>query len=57
LHLTDENTTVFELSGEIYSTEHITEGNVIIFPSFLTHWARPCNNERAVIVGNLTVEC
>jgi len=66
LHLTDINTTVFQLmsddcshyplTNKPYETEHITEGNVIIFPSFITHWARPCNNERAVIVGNITVD-
>lgn len=66
LHLTDINTTVFQLmyddcshyplTNKPYTTEHITEGNVIIFPSFITHWARPCNSERAVVVGNITVD-
>jgi len=66
LELTGKNTTMFRLlsdncfrypfSNLPYSTEHITEGNVIIFPSFLVHWVRPCYEERAVIVGNIKVD-
>jgi hypothetical protein len=61
LHLTQPNNTIFALipnyhHNENYSTEHIPEGNVIIAPSSLIHWATPCNGERAVVVGNLDVE-
>ena len=66
LHLTGKNTTMFRslsyncyrypFTNTPYSTEHITEGNVIIFPAFLSHWARPCSEERSVIVGNIKVD-
>lgn len=61
----EPNTTVFQFMGldcahypltnQPYSTEHIPEGHVIIFPSFLTHWARPSQTNRIVLVGNVTV--
>ena len=40
------------LYEEYMSTEHITEGYVMIFPSNLLHWVNPCKSERCTIVFN-----
>lgn len=63
LQLDEPNTTEFlQISGELpnhpfmqkeYSTQHITEGHVIIFPSFLLHYVTPCSKTRVVISWNI----
>ena len=37
-----------------YTTEHIKEGNVLFWPSYLMHSATPCKTERTVVVFNIT---
>jgi hypothetical protein len=63
LKLNEPNTTEFlQVSGEapthsfmrnMHSTKHITEGHVIIFPSFLLHYANPCTKSRVIISWNI----
>jgi len=40
------NSGTFSLFEQYYDTSHITEGNVIIFPSSLLHWVLPTQKER-----------
>lgn len=63
LHSEESNKTVFyqqgpspgaPVSGAInYRTDHITEGNVIIFPSNLLHYVLPCERPRTTIAFNI----
>jgi hypothetical protein len=62
LNLEEENKTVFYSSAADYSlcnpvkaTENINEGNIILFPSHLLHYALPCEKERVTIAFN--IEC
>jgi hypothetical protein len=62
----DPNTTSFiQTSGESpsypfarknYSTEHVTEGHVIIFPSYTLHYAAPCRKDRVIIAWNVVTK-
>jgi hypothetical protein len=65
LKLDEPNTTEFaritdegpsELMHTKFSTEEISEGNVMIFPSQLLHYAHPCRKNRVVIVWNIICE-
>jgi hypothetical protein len=40
-------------SATHYSTEHLTEGTVILFPSELDHYVNPCLNKRVTISFNI----
>lgn len=64
LDLHENNKTVFkqdELPSTmqnkyfLYSTEHIKEGNVIIFPSNLSHCVQPCENTRISVSFNIKI--
>ena len=63
LHLQEPNPTVFIPNLQNYSymmyennieTKHITEGEVMIFPSNMLHYCLPIEKERWVIVWNYT---
>jgi len=63
LHSEESNKTVFyqpapcpgtPVSGSVnYKTDHIEEGNVIIFPSTLLHYVLPCEKSRVTIAFNI----
>lgn len=59
LELNEPNTTAFFHQGkdlffqETLTTEHIKEGNVIIFPSSLLHYVNPCQGKRTTISFNV----
>jgi len=60
LNLEEENKTVFYSSTANHvlckatkTTENITEGNIILFPSHLLHYVLPCEKERTTIAFNI----
>lgn len=63
LHNEEPNKTVFYNPGqpapnyphliESYTTEHITEGHVILFPSYLLHYVLPCEKHRVIVSFNV----
>jgi len=65
LDLNEPNTTAFSINnqtsfsyngnglGGVYTTDHIKEGNVIIFPAELMHFVRKCKKSRCTIAFNL----
>jgi len=62
LNLEEENKTVFYsptadylLCSPVKTTKNIDEGNIILFPSHLLHYALPCEKERTTIAFN--IEC
>ena len=65
LHSQESNPTVFfhdtpscyyPYAQEPYTTEHITEGHVILFPSFLQHSVSPCIKERVIVSFNIKTD-
>jgi hypothetical protein len=46
----------FPLFEEYYDTNHIEEGNVIIFPSSMLHWVQPVAKERCTLIANVLTE-
>ena len=61
LHLEEKNSTVFFGSGlghspyeeYVYPTDHIKEGNIIIFPSHIWHYVNPTKSKRITISFNI----
>ena len=45
---------VYPFESGVYKTDHITEGEVIFWPSHLMHSATPSKTERTVVVFNIT---
>lgn len=67
LELNEENGTTFydpigtdynyaRAGKKIYTTEHIKEGNVLLFPSEFPHSVRKCSSERTTISFNVKCE-
>lgn len=65
LHSEEDNPTVFyndtpscyyPYGQDPYTTEHITEGHTILFPSFLQHSVSPCKNDRVIISFNIQTD-
>jgi hypothetical protein len=64
LQLQEENKTVFysysstnsSLCSEIKKTTDIEEGNIILFPSHLSHYVLPCDKKRITIAFNIKVD-
>jgi hypothetical protein len=64
LHVEEENTTVFyqeppipcceDNSGTTFTTNFLEEGNVIFFPTGLTHYVLPSKSKRCTVSFNLT---
>ena len=63
--LEEENKTRFFRNGrsarvplfeQYYDTNHITEGNVIIFPGSMLHWVQPVMKERCTFIANILTE-
>lgn len=62
LDVPDDNTTIFHPHTSSthypfeygpYTTEHIQEGNVLLWPSNLMHSAIPCKTDRTIIAFNI----
>lgn len=63
LHNEEDNKTVFfhdevgqpnfPKEDALYYTSHITEGHVMLFPSYLAHYVEPCEKNRVIISFNL----
>lgn len=63
IELHEDNKTIFYNSDTIssfntntsihYSTEHMKEGTIILFPSELEHYVNPCLNKRVTISFNI----
>ena len=65
LELNEPNNTVFfsntptykynerDWVGGVFPTEHIEEGNIILFPSELSHCVKKCSNYRITVAFNL----
>ena len=67
MHLQELNTTMFQYHNTVQpyfndigtasiDTKHITEGNVIWFPSSLNHYVNPAKKERLTVAFNLQCE-
>jgi hypothetical protein len=64
MDLNENNTTIFTDIEPIqtypnlnyFKTEHVNEGNVIIFPSKLMHYVNPCLNNRLTVSFNIFSE-
>ena len=65
LHNEEPNTTSFiQTSGESqynyqqrnYNASDITEGHVIIFPSYLMHYTTPCTKNRIIVAWNVVTQ-
>lgn len=64
LHMEEENKTVFEQqppipgsttnSGYLIHTKFLQEGDVVFFPSGLSHYVLPCESRRCTISFNIT---
>ncbi len=64
VHSDHENPTVFKNNVNVgnwryardkYTTGHIKEGTVLLFPSHLTHWTEPAQSDRYIISFDVSV--
>ena len=51
-----QNVGTWRYFNDIYSTDHLPEGTVLLFPSHVTHWTIPSAGERYSIAFDLNVQ-